>query len=313
MDERDLLHRIETIRAARSDGRQKPHKFFLLLLALAWIQQGRGRLVHYERDVRGPLGRLLREFGPPTGYVSPQFPFWHLRTDGLWEIPDDDLARIRGGLGARGWSASPTDAALVDQDVQGGFPESAHRLLVRRPELVRRTAQAILNAHFPATLHTAICDAAGLSLSGAAGAQSQPTTDTTFRRAVLAAYERRCAVCSLDLCIDNAPLGLDAAHIRWHTASGPDTVSNGLALCSLHHHTFDRGAIGLEPQGRDDFRIVVSTTVRARHKDSRSFSRLQRRHGQALLRPSRSDQTPHPDFVGWHRRQVFRDGDDHAE
>lgn len=313
MDERDLLHRIETIRANRGDGRQKPHKFFLLLLALAWIQQGRGRLVHYERDVRDPLARLLREFGPPTGKVSPQFPFWHLRTDGLWEIPDDDLARIQGGLGARGWRASPTDGALAEQEVQGGFPESAHRLLVSRPELVRRAAQAILHAHFPATLHTAICDAAGLSLSGAAEAQPPLPTDTTFRRSVLAAYESRCAVCGLDLCIDHTPLGLDAAHIRWHTASGPDTVSNGLALCSLHHHTFDRGAIGLEPSGRADFRMVVSTTVRAQHKDSRSFSRLQRHHGQALRRPSRSDQAPHPDFVGWHRRQVFRNGAVNAE
>ena len=275
MDERDLLHRIETIRAARSDGRQKPHKYFLLLLALAWIQQGRGRLVHYERDVRDPLGRLLRDFGPPTDRVHPHFPFWHLRSDGLWEIPDNDLTRIQGGLAGHGWSASPTDSALTDQQVQGGFPESAHRLLANRPDLVRRTAQTILNAHFPATLHTAICDAAGLSLFGAPGAQPSPTTDATFRHSVLTAYESRCAVCGLDLCIDGAPLGLDAAHIRWHTASGPDTVS---------------------------------TTVRARQKNSRSFSRLQRHHGQALRRPSRSDLAPHPDFVRWHRRQVFRNG-----
>ena len=38
------------------------------------------------------------------------------------------------------------------------------------------------------------------------------------------------------------PLGLEAAHIKWFQARGPDVVQNGLALCSLHHKIFDLGA-----------------------------------------------------------------------
>lgn len=30
-------------------------------------------------------------------------------------------------------------------------------------------------------------------------------------------------------------VGVDAAHIQWHQAGGPDTEENGIALCSLHH------------------------------------------------------------------------------
>ena len=48
-------------------------------------------------------------------------------------------------------------------------------------------------------------------------------------------YGYRCVICGFDLRLDNDPLAVDAAHIRWHQAHGPNIVSNGLALCALHH------------------------------------------------------------------------------
>ena len=308
MREREFLQRIRAIRFARPDGMRAPHKPLLLLLALTRVQEGQCRLGQYERDVRDRLSQLLRDFGPARAKVNPQFPFWHLQNDGLWEIPEDDLARIRGGLGSKGWSASPSDVALVEQGIRGGFPESAHRLLANRPDLVQRAAQAILNAHFPTTLHTAIRDAVGVSLASATGLPHPPEVDPTFRRAVLTAYDNRCAVCDFDLRIDNTPLALDAAHIRWHAAGGPDETSNGLALCTLHHHTFDRGAIGLERSSDNEFCVVVSITVHGQRESSRSLRELRRLHRRTLRLPWQSDQAPHVAHVDWHRHQVFRDG-----
>jgi len=64
---------------------------------------------------------------------------------------------------------------------------------------------------------------------------------------VLTAYEWRCAVCGFDVQLGAIPIALDAAHIRWHQANGPDTERNGLALCALHHKTFDLGVfVGME-------------------------------------------------------------------
>lgn len=308
MDEREFLQRIGAIRFARPDGMRAPHKPLLLLLALARVQQGLSRLGQYEREVRDRLSRLLRDFGPARAKVNPQFPFWHLQNDGLWEIPDEDLAQIRGGLGSKGWSASPTDGALVEQRVRGGFPETVHRLLASRPDLVQHAAQAILNAHFPATLHTAIRDSVGVSLAHATGLPHPPQVDTKFRHAVLNAYGNRCAVCDLDLCIEDTPLALEAVHICWHTAGGPDDTSNGLALCTLHQHTFDRGAIGLEHCSGDDFCVVVSTTIHGQRKNSRSLQGLRQLHRRALRLPWQRDQAPRPAHVDWHRHQVFRDG-----
>jgi putative restriction endonuclease len=39
---------------------------------------------------------------------------------------------------------------------------------------------------------------------------------------VLTAYEFRCAVCGFDVRLGAASIALDAAHIRWRQAGGPD-------------------------------------------------------------------------------------------
>ena len=50
---------------------------------------------------------------------------------------------------------------------------------------------------------------------------------------------------------------MGVAHIMWHRALGPDTVSNGICLCSVHHKLFDLGASTF----RDDFTLTISAAV----------------------------------------------------
>ena len=120
-----------------------------------------------------------------------------------------------------------------------------------------------------------------------------------FRRAVLTAYERRCAICDFDVRLDDDLLGLDAAHIKWHAAGGPDRVPNGLALCKLHHHALDRGAIGLNPAANLGFTLLVSQELSGTSED---FQRLVDAGGRPLRQPQDDSQLPNPAFVAWHRR-----------
>lgn len=73
-----------------------------------------------------------------------------------------------------------------------------------------------------------------------------------FRSAVLHAYERRCAVCRLPF----AEL-LDAAHIQADSRGGAARVSNGLALCKIHHGAFDANLIGISA----DYVVHVKESV----------------------------------------------------
>ncbi len=297
MDEKTFLQRIEKVNVWRRGDQRAPHKPLLLLLALARKQRCETRLADYEKDIRGPLKGLLKSFGPQRRSYRPENPFWHLQNDDLWEIPDPDLARIRGGSG------SPTDRRLRDEGARGGFPRDAERLLTRRPELISQAAQRILDGHFPPSLHETICEAVGLSREVEPKRSAERLQrDPNFRHAVLTAYERRCAICDFDMRIDDDLVALEAAHIKWHAAGGPDAVPNGLALCTLHHRTFDLGAIGLD-RAPGGLRLIVSENVNGQ---SEPLRRLLAQHGRRIREPQRSRQRPSRDFVDWHRRQVFR-------
>ena len=119
---------------------------------------------------------------------------------------------------------------------------------------------------------------------------------------MLRAYERRCAVCDFDLRIADDLFGLEAAHIKWHAAGGPDLVPNCLALCTLHHKALDRGVIGLEPRSRE-YRLLVSNELTGR---SAALSDVLGLRGRPLRPPQEEDLVPDPRFVDWHRREVFR-------
>ena len=64
-----------------------------------------------------------------------------------------------------------------------------------------------------------------------------------FASQVMLAYETRCAVCSLH----HREL-LDAAHITPDSdPRGLPVVTNGLALCKIHHAAFDQNILGIRP------------------------------------------------------------------
>src|SRR6056297_2385250 len=70
----------------------------------------------------------------------------------------------------------------------------------------------------------------------------------SFRERVLKAYQERCALCRLR----HREL-LDASHIIPDTEpDSPQDVSNGLALCKIHHAAFDADFLGIRPE---DYRI----------------------------------------------------------
>ncbi|MHB1445630.1 MAG: HNH endonuclease [Acidimicrobiales bacterium] len=87
--------------------------------------------------------------------------------------------------------------------------------------------------------------------------------DPAFREQVLLAYEYRCAFCGFDGQLGREAVAIDAAHVRWWAAAGPDDVANGLALCSLHHKLFDREPWASGWTGRWWSRPISSEGARA--------------------------------------------------
>lgn len=121
--------------------------------------------------------------------------------------------------------------------------------------------------------------------------------DRVFRRVVLRAYDERCAITGLKLINGSGRAEVAAAHIRPVEASGPDIVSNGIALSGTAHWMFDRGLISLA----DDMEILISRQT----NDPQGIRSIINKSGRAL-EPRRISDRPHPHFLKWHRENFFK-------
>lgn len=126
---------------------------------------------------------------------------------------------------------------------------------------------------------------------------SRIVRDRLFRRLILQAYNKRCAITGLKLINGGGRAEVDAAHIRPVEAKGPDILSNGIALSGTAHWMFDRGLIGLS----NDLEVLISHHA----NDRDSVQGLINKTGRAIV-PAGVHERPHPQFLRWHRENIFK-------
>jgi len=290
MDPTKLKERMRAIAVWKRGTQRAPHKPLLLLYALGKCLRSEPRMISYA-EVDRVLHDLLLEYGPERKSYHPEYPFWRLQNDGIWE-----LSTVKG-LELRRGNTDAKRSELLKHGVAGGFTEEIYNLLCADTHLIFECALEILSQHFPSTLYEDILGAVGLDLR-LAQTLRRPR-DPEFRIRVLRAYEYRCAVCGYDVRLGDRELALEAAHIKWHEAGGPDTEPNGLALCALHHRLFDRGAFTLA--------AGVTISVSQFAHGTRGFSEwLLSFHGAPLRQSQDPSYAPRAEFVRWHQREVFR-------
>ena len=118
-----------------------------------------------------------------------------------------------------------------------------------------------------------------------------------FRELVLSAYRSRCTVCQ----IRHAEL-LDAAHIiPDRDERGRPAVSNGLALCKIHHSAFDANILGITPA----YRIEIREDILREVDGPMLRYGLQAAHEQDIILPRRPADRPNREFLDA-RYQAFR-------
>ena len=93
-----------------------------------------------------------------------------------------------------------------------------HDLALEDPDLVRSYAERVVKAR----LH-------------------QPL----FRQRVLLAYQNQCSICRL-----RHTALLDAAHVLADAEGGQPVVTNGIAMCKIHHAAYDADIFGINPNYR---------------------------------------------------------------
>lgn len=304
---KDLLHRIARLRIDKSNGGRQPHKPLLMLIAIQhWVVNGERELPYCVVDQELPP-LLLLHAPPKSTKPSPEMPYQHLQSDGVWEIIDADQLerRMKGTF---------TKAAL--QRSVGRISEPYATALASDPLLAAQAVQLLLDKYFAPSLHADLRSTIGLdeltfaapSLAVAgdvaeAGSTSPSPSKTkkprppSFRSEVLAAYDHRCAVTGYQALLAGTPFCLEAAHVHSHSAGGPSKVSNGLALTPTLHKLFDYGAWTLD----DERRVLVSSRFSG---SDVALTELRGLHGKPIRKPVPGADEVSLEFVRWHREEV---------
>ena len=295
-----VLSKVANLRTYRRGERRAPHKPLLLLVAMAELARGKPQLSY--PDVEKALRPLLNAFAPQVraGH-QPELPYWHLMSDGLWQVEGaDTLPRQAGGFprmaGLQGSSGrlDPELVAIVKTDPQG----------------TRQIVQQLLDEYFPPSIHEDILAAVGMEFPAERTLRDSPLPearsryrDPRFRENVLRAYEHQCAATGFQAALGGAYFGCEAAHVRWHAYDGPDEVANGLALEPTMHKLFDAGAWTMT----DDRRVLVSSEFTGSEQALRALRSL---HGKPLKSPLPGEPQIAEAFIRWHREPehggVFR-------
>src|SRR6185437_14627034 len=229
----ETLAKIRNLHVWERDEERAPHKPLLLLFAFGRAQLGADRLLPWK-EIEDPLRSLLEDFGPPRPSHHPEYPFWYLQTDELWEVVDSGLPgrRQKGG----GKLGNPRVTELRRCNTKGGLPVPVFQLATQDPQALSQLVTEILNRHFPFSFHDDILEQTGLRI---ATDRFAPYRDSQFEADVLDAYGFECAVCGFGARLGSRSLGVEGTFIRWPQAGGPIVLSNSLALCLIHKRAFE--------------------------------------------------------------------------
>ena len=299
MKRKDIIQKFQDLNVWEREGERAPHKPLLVLYAIGKLLRDEDKLISYA-DIEEDLKNLLKEFGPWRKTYHPEQPFWRLRNakekkDIVWEIPNSH--KIQEGKRKNGKSTGNPNIRDLRRYGKGRFLQPIADQLQNDFGLTFEVIGRLLASHFPISYHEDILQAVGIELSF--GIPSQPR-DPNFRKNILEAYKYRCAICGFNVTLRDRPIALEAAHIKWRMAEGPDKAGNGIALCSLHHKLFDRGAFTLS----DQLEVRVSEYV---DKTSVGFEEwLKRFDGREINFPPEATHYPNEDYMGWHLKEVFK-------
>ncbi|MFD7668711.1 HNH endonuclease [Streptomyces sp. NPDC059788] len=261
-----LLNRLGSLNAHRHPGHRAPsrHQPITLLWAISRVASGKARLAPWA-CFRTEVGPLLAEFGLTGSKVTPEYPFWHLRRSGLWEVH---------GIPGEAGRMPQIGIFNTHQPVAGLSCEAAELLRdpMTRLEAVATLCSTYLDTVDQRTLLNRIglagyATANGLTEDSAVDevADEEPAAGPTARRtpgsarlvrnAALARQVKElhghtCQVCETRLRYKRRPYN-EAAHIRGlgFPHNGPDELSNLLCLCPNHHVLFDGLEIYVAPDG----------------------------------------------------------------
>ena len=204
----------------------------------------------------------------------------------------DPVLKLRGIRGLSG-------ASRLDQETWTAFHDQIHEMAATSEEALRKLYVV------PEESEIDVLPEIGVRIRRPSALTATETRanlkvrrgQAFFREAVLNNFNGQCGVSRLDL----REL-LVASHILpWATyPSQRLNVANGLCLSRLHDAAFDQGLITFG----EDLKLILSARLRSRLGLNATESLFGRHEGSPLHLPPDA-MPPSPEFLAWHRRELF--------
>ena len=309
---RDEIERMKKelvkMRRGVSGGRPAPHKLILVLCVLDMLDAGlcADNRIKYDQELVERFDSYFGILAPEEAWNQCAPPFFHLRSSYFWchqviEGREEQYARLRSSGGGSRRVIENISHAFLDEQTFLALSEADARKELRRFVLDRffgpdRRARLCANAEQQQQIDGYERE---VSRAGVAETESDYVRSVAFRRMVTRAYDYRCSACGLRIVVPDIPSPVDAAHLIPWNMSHDDRVSNGLALCKLHHWALD--ALLIAPTL--DHKWRVSRVLDRRRDSERQLTRLD---GEEILLPSKSQAYPSREAIQWRLNRILK-------
>jgi putative restriction endonuclease len=251
---------------------------------------------------------------PPDQRGNLALPFFHLRSDGFWYL--EPRPGKEAFLAATRQIRSANQ--LRDTVLGARLDEALYTLLcVEESRDLLRTV--LIETYFAPEVQPTLVEQGAVNLEAFRYSQKlleqartqrvkerlmdkdsyKPAVrDQGFRRAVVIAYNHRCALCGIRMLTPDGHTVVAAAHIIPWSISQDDDPQNGMALCRLCHWTFDEGLIGVSSR----YVVITSSQLATGQNVPGHLLTLD---GRGVIGPVEPTLWPDLDALSWHRQHVF--------
>jgi len=318
MPEKNLdyyLHRFANLKIDRSHGRPAPHKAILLLSIIELIER---RVIFTNAIELTPeiVSTFLNYWNALYPYQKGivALPFFHLKSDGFWHLLPNVgyentfnlLRQIRSNYQIR----DMLKHAYLDNELFQLLSSDKNRTLFRR---------VIINEYFDTEERKRLLQAINLSRAAMKyehlliAEASEPYTgkkpkektrfkekvrEAGFRHAITSIYNYTCSVCNMRILTLEGASVVDAAHIIPFSVSSNDDIRNGIALCKLHHWSFDEGLISID----ENYCVMTTPLLSAQRPTEWLLTELTNKQ---IMLPQNEALYPAQEALHYHRENKF--------
>lgn len=316
---------IERFKRLRSDRnaqwpatslRRSPYKPLLLLSVIDLFAEGNitDNLVQITPEL-GELFNLYCSLVMPTDQRNNMaMPFFHLSREGFWHlIPlpgKESIIVSQRRLQSISLLVETVRGARFDDELYALLCVEGYRNLLRtvlietyfspevRPKLIE---QGVINLQAFTYSQKLLEQAKKHSIKEVKIEEiyQVPARDQGFRRAVVKAYDYRCAMCGIRILTPDGRTAVVGAHIIPWSITHNDDPRNGISLCYLCHWAFDEGLIGV-------LKSYVVTTSPRLVSNNNLPGHLATYNGRGMIGPNDQSLWPDPNSLNWHLKERFR-------